>query len=138
MMPKSAMKFFAVIMIAVYFLTLFESPTVSYADEKSSRAKSEAERWRRNNRLADAPLSTELKVILVATGILLVVVVIHKIAKTHGDDQEQESEAQKNSTEQACTGDASQALSVQTKRGKDEQKSSSRLLKRKPLIPSER
>ena len=46
MKPNATTKCFAVIILAAYLLTLFGSPTVSYADEKSSKAQSEAERWR--------------------------------------------------------------------------------------------
>jgi len=137
MMPQSTLKFFACIILAAYLFTLFGSPTVSYADEKSSKAKSEADRWRRKNRASDDRYDTELKVTLVIVGILVVAVIIDKIVKMHGDDREQEGEAQKNSTEPACAGDSSQALSVQTQRGKDEQKSSPRLSGRKPLIPGD-
>jgi len=95
MRSNSTTKCFALIILAAYLFALFGSPTVSYADEKSSRAKSEAEGWPRKNRASDDSADAELKVTLVIVGILMVAVIIDKIAKGHGDDQEQKSEAQK-------------------------------------------
>jgi len=132
MFAKAQTKCMALIILTAYLFALFGSPPVSYADEKSSKAKSETERWRRNNRLAGESLSTEFKIILVATGILLVVAVIHKIAKADGD--EPKSEVQKTSETQV---DSSQVFFVQRQPQKHEQKLSPYLLGRKPLIPSE-
>ncbi len=130
-------KYFAIIILAAYLLTLFGSPAASYADEKSSKAKADVERWHPRNR--ETGLDGETKAMLVMAGALVAVAVIALIVKAagkHDGGEEQEEKAQQQPDEQICIGDSSGILSVQTELRKNQQKSLPHLLGRKPLIPS--
>jgi len=111
MRSQSTTRFCACIVLAAYLFLLFGAPTISYADEKSAKAKSDAKRWHPRNR--DSGLDGETKALLVTAGVLVAIGVVALIVKAvgkHGDGKEREEKTLSQPDEQARIDDASQVF----------------------------